>query len=182
MDDKQIGSWSIKKFGGTSRQQYKKYLEEYKEMLFELADMWIVICGLKARGTTMKFPDYEGFCKQYSVDPKRLRSIINIKMMKIKKAIYKEINGVQKRMKSAEEIKEIMLKLAEERNVVPTPTLDKIANFRASRNIPVSVCPCSSSEEEKKKRGCISDMCFSEIQQKGICKCGCYTRQGFSKK
>ena len=175
MDDKQIGGWSIKKFGGTSRQQYKKYLEEYKEMLFELADMWIVICGLKARGTTMKFPDYDGFCKQYSVDPKRLRSIINIKMMKIKKAIYKEINGVQKRMKSAEEIKEIMLKLAEERGVTPSSSMDKIANFRARQNIPISICPCSPNDKE---RGCVSDKCYKEILENGTCHCKAFIRQG----
>lgn len=180
--DKQIGEWSLKKFKTSVREQMKKYREEYEEMLYELADMWIVICGLKYRGTNKFFPDYEDFCKQYSVEPCKLRKIINKKMTICNKRPYKEVNGVLKRMKSAEEIKKIMLKIAEEKGVVPTPTLDKIANFRASRNIPVSVCPCSSSEEEKKKRGCISDMCFREIQQNGICKCGCYTRQGFSKK
>lgn len=182
LSDKEIGRWSAKKFKTTIAEQYHKYCEERAEMMTELADMWIVICGLKARGSKRQFPDYELFCKLHSVKPIELRRLINKKIELCNKQPYFSKQGVLKRMKTPEEIKAIMLKKAEERGVVPTPTLDKIANFRASRNIPVDVCPCSSSEEEKKKRGCISDMCFREIQQKGICKCGCYTRQGFFKK
>ena len=175
MDDKEIGSWSMKKFGGSARSQYIKYLEEYKEMMVELADMWIVICGLKARGTTKKFPDYEGFCKQYSVDPKKLRVLINKKLIICDKRPYKEVNGVLKRMKSAEEIKEIMLKLAEERGVIPSSSMDKIANFRARQNIPVSVCPCSPNDKE---RFCVSDKCYKEILENGTCHCKAFIRQG----
>ena len=91
---------------------------------------------------------------------------------------YEEVNGVLKRMKSAEEIKKIMLKIAEEKGVVPSATMDKIANFRASRNIPVSVCPCAKDD---KQRGCISNKCFSEIMEEGTCHCRAFIRQGLTR-
>ena len=182
MTDREIGLWSLRKFKCNLRQQWKKYNEEYKEVLFELADLWIVICGLKARGSQGKLPSYKTFCKQHSVEPEILRRYINKKVGINDKAKYVNINGVLKRMKTPSEMQKMMFKCAEERGVVPSVTMDKIANFRASRNIPVSVCPCSSSEEEKKKRGCISDKCFSEIMETGTCHCRAFVRQGIDKK
>lgn len=179
LTDKEIGQWSLRKFKTTAREQYKKYKEEYTEMLVELADMWIVICGLKYRGSNRKFPDYDGFCKQYSVNPKKLRTFINKKITICDEGTYENKNGVLKRMKNAEEIKQIMLKKAEERGVVPSATFDKLVNFRASRNIPVKVCPCAPLD---KARGCISDKCFSEIMETGTCHCRAFIRQGLTTK
>lgn len=177
LSDREIGRWSVKKFKTTTREQKKKLKEEEKEMMFELADMWIVICGIVARGTKTAYPTYEEFCQKYSVKPKELRTFINKKIAVCDRTPYENKNGVLKRMKSVEETKELMLKKAEERGVVPSATFDKLVNFRASRNIPVSVCPCAPLD---KARGCISDKCFSEIMEEGTCHCRAFVRQGLT--
>lgn len=173
--DEEIGRWSVRKFNTGVWEQIRKLKEETEEMMFELADMWIVICGIKARGTTKKFPTYEEFCKKYSMEPAKLRTIINKKIDIDDKANYTNKNGVLKRMKTAEEIKQIMLELARKNDVIPSFTMDKIANFRASRNIPVSVCPC---DQKDKARGCISKKCLKEIQEKGTCHCRAFLKKG----
>lgn len=99
LTDKEIGEWSLKKFPTTLKQQMDKLREETQEMMFELADMWIVICGIKARGSTAKFPDYNEFCKQYSVNPVRFRSIINQKLLIDDQSPYDDVDGVLKRRK-----------------------------------------------------------------------------------
>lgn len=179
LSDKEIGRWSVSKFKTSILQQKQKLKEEEKEMLFELADMWIVICGIVYRGSKQKYPTYNEFCKRYSVEPKKLRTYINKKLMICDRMPYENKKGVLKRMKSPEEIKEIMLKLAEERGVVPAATIEKIANFRASRNIPISVCPCAKDDKD---RGCISDKCYKEIIETGTCHCRAFLRQGVDKK
>jgi hypothetical protein len=176
--DEEIGSWSLRKFKTNINQQKQKLREEEKEMMFELADMWIVICGIVYRGSKTKYPTYEEFCKKYSVNPKKLRFIINEKLTICKKRPYIENNkGVLKRMKTAEEIKAIMLKKAEERGVVPSATFEKLVNFRARQNIDVSICPCSPNDKE---RGCISDKCCQEILETGTCHCRAFIRQGLT--
>lgn len=177
LTDKEIGRWSISKFKTNTREQKKKLKEEVREMMFELADMWIVICGIVYRGSKTKYPTYDEFCKKYSVKPEILRSFINKKLMICDKTRYENQQGALKRMKSVDEIREIMLKKAEERGVVPSATFDKLVNFRASRNIPVSVCPCAPLD---KARGCISDKCFSEIMEEGTCHCKAFVRQGLT--
>lgn len=177
LTDKEIGRWSINKFKTNTREQKKKLKEEVREMMFELADMWIVICGIVYRGSKTKYPTYDEFCKKYSVNPKTLRSFINKKLTICDRTKYENQQGALKRMKSIDEIREIMLKKAEERGVVPSATFDKLVNFRASRNIPVRVCPCAPLD---KARGCISDKCFSEIMEKGTCHCRAFIRQGLT--
>ena len=175
MTDREIGLWSLRKFKCDLRQQWKKYSEEYKEVLFELADLWIVICGLKARGSQGKLPSYKTFCKQYSVEPEKLRVYINKKLGINDKAKYVNINGVLKRMKTPSEMQKKMFECAEERGVVPSLTMEKIANFRVRQNIPISVCPCAPNDKE---RGCISDKCYKEILETGTCHCKAFIRQG----
>lgn len=174
MTDEQIGRWSVLKFGGTCNDQFRKYKEEYREMLFELADMWIVICGLKARGTIRAFPNYEEFCKQYSVEPKKLREFIDEKININNRAKYISKNGVLKRMKNAEEVKNIMIKLAKENGVAPSSTMEKIANFRARNNVDIKVCPCAPNDKE---RGCISKKCLKEIFETGTCHCRAFVKK-----
>ncbi len=99
MNDLEIGRWSIKKFGGTTADQYRKLKEEQEELMFELADVWIVTCGVVARGSKRKFPTYEEFCKQYSVKPDVLRQYINKKLKIDSKSRYVNVNGVLKRVK-----------------------------------------------------------------------------------
>lgn len=66
-----------------------------------------------------------------------------------------------------------MLEKAKERGVYPNKNTQKIANFRIRSGLPIEKCPCDPNSD----RGCISDRCYKEIQENGICHCKCFERE-----
>ena len=78
--DKEIQQWSLENFGDNVDVQWLKLEEETEELKKELADVWIVMCGLKARGVR-KLPSYKTFCKNNSIDEEVLREVIDAKML-----------------------------------------------------------------------------------------------------
>lgn len=77
--DKEIMTWSLDNFGEDVDAQWLKLEEETEELKKELADVWIVMCGLKARGVK-KLPSFKTFCTQHTIEEKVLRDIIDAKM------------------------------------------------------------------------------------------------------
>lgn len=77
--DKEIMQWSSDTFGPEVDPQWLKLEEEMEELKKELADVWIVMCGLKARGVK-KLPSYKTFCKNNGIEEEVLRDVIEAKM------------------------------------------------------------------------------------------------------
>lgn len=67
-----------------------------------------------------------------------------------------------------------MLKEAYRTGVQPTENTEKIAKVRVRMNIPMNKCPCHAKDTD---RGCISDKCLQEIEEKGVCGCNCFIRR-----
>lgn len=67
-----------------------------------------------------------------------------------------------------------MRELAQNKGVECTETLPKIVKARLRFKIGIETCPCAKEDPD---RGCISDKCYSEIINDGICHCRCYRRK-----
>ena len=74
-----------------------------------------------------------------------------------------------------EEYEQIIAKMAHEYGVELTENAPKIAKFRERIQLPMSKCPCSQNDEE---RYCISQKCFNDIIEKGVCHCNCFRKKG----
>lgn len=68
---------------------------------------------------------------------------------------------------------ELIKQFAEEMGVGLTENAERIANFRKRANIPMNVCPC---HKDNPYRGCISQLCMKEIQERGVCGCNCFKK------
>lgn len=66
--------------------------------------------------------------------------------------------------------------LAKENDVELTENAQKIADFRAKRQIPLNICPCAKDDVD---RGCISAKCMREIKETGTCHCNCFKRKEY---
>lgn len=64
--------------------------------------------------------------------------------------------------------------LAKDNNVELTENAQKIAEFRAKRQIPLNICPCAKDDVD---RGCISAKCMREIKETGTCHCNCFKKK-----
>lgn len=68
------------------------------------------------------------------------------------------------------EIKEQMLKLAEENGFQPTENFEKIVKAKERFGIGL-MCPC---DKNNPNRFCISEQCKKDVIEKGTCHCRCY--------
>ena len=77
-----------------------------------------------------------------------------------------------------EKIKSMMIGQAERRNLKTTKNFEKIANAKyicfSSHDKNPLMCPCDANNEE---RFCISERCMKDIEQNGVCHCGCYCKK-----
>lgn len=67
-----------------------------------------------------------------------------------------------------------MVKRAKEAGVDLTKVTRKIAAARVRFGLDILTCPCAKDDKD---RGCISAKCLREIQENGICHCGCYCKR-----
>ena len=68
-----------------------------------------------------------------------------------------------------------MMRAAKEAGVELTENTEKIARARVRMGLPITVCPCASSDTD---RGCISPKCLKEINEVNTCHCNCYCKKG----
>lgn len=77
-------------------------------------------------------------------------------------------------MKTKEEILECMKKICSYKGYIETDKISKIANAKAMMLGEDWIhCPC---DPENKARFCISKKCQSDIEENGVCHCGCYKK------
>lgn len=78
-------------------------------------------------------------------------------------------------MKNKEDILNQMLKICQKRNNLPT---DKISNIANAKYMLLKenwiYCPC---DPDNKNRYCGSKLCQNDINEYGICHCGCFKRK-----
>ena len=67
-----------------------------------------------------------------------------------------------------------MMRAAKEAGVELTENTEKIARARVRMGLPITVCPCASSDTD---RGCISPKCLKEINEANICHCSAFRRK-----
>ena len=69
-----------------------------------------------------------------------------------------------------------MKKICASNNLYPTANIEKIARAKTMMfgDTEWYRCPCDG---ENPLRFCVSDLCRSEIEQKGTCHCNCYTNK-----
>lgn len=83
--------------------------------------------------------------------------------------MFEDLNEQEQAMAKAMVAKAVVRK-----DVAPTEALAKIAKARVRLGLDITVCPCGKDKD----RGCISAKCYREIQENGICHCGCFKKIG----
>ncbi len=70
-------------------------------------------------------------------------------------------------------ILENMMQKCNEYNLEPTKNIEKIANAKKMMfgEEEWYRCPCDGQNDA---RSCISEKCYSDIKEKGVCHCNCY--------
>lgn len=66
-------------------------------------------------------------------------------------------------------------KIARKNGVELTENAMKIVRARVLINCPLNFCICDRNDPE---RGCISEKCMKEIQEKGQCHCKAFRKKG----
>ena len=72
-----------------------------------------------------------------------------------------------------EELKDLLLSLAESNGLEPTENFEKILNAKALFKIGIR-CPCDKNNPE---RYCISKLCLSDIEKEKSCHCNCWRKK-----
>lgn len=89
--------------------------------------------------------------------------------------VNKTFKGIDNGDRYIDEMYYNMKNISEKYNVELTENAMKIARARVLTNCPLNFCICDRNDPE---RGCISDKCMKEIQEKGKCHCKCFRKKG----
>ena len=91
--------------------------------------------------------------------------------------INKTISMIDKGDRSINEVDSMyndIRKIAKQYKVDLTDHAYKIAKARVLTNCPLNLCICDRNDPD---RGCISEKCMKEIQEKGQCHCKCFCKK-----
>lgn len=88
--------------------------------------------------------------------------------------INKNFKGIDNGDRYVEEMYFNIEQIAEKYNVELTENARKIARARVITHCPLSLCICDRDDPE---RGCISEKCMKEIQEKGQCHCKAFRKK-----